>query len=116
MTPAGFRLVIWRVALFAIEHAAYRVSLGDLLEVASDHADQPHAQGCGWVPTFIDNTIEVGISHRTNEPNCHVMDGVEVATQQLGIPDLGSDATPNMQSSWLRYRGVPSTAQESGHE
>ena len=74
-----------RVVLFAINHAADVSSLPDLLKVVAGHAYESYPQGYGRVPPLIDNAIEVGIGHCTNEPNCHLMYGVEVAVQHLGV-------------------------------
>src|SRR5437762_7997868 len=73
------RSALRSVTFLAVEDAADKGGLRNLLEVVSGHAYEPHAERYRWIPTIVDDPIKIPIGDRANEVAGRLVYRIEVA-------------------------------------
>src|ERR1700756_5220168 len=67
------------VAVITSCYAAQICGLPEVLRAVVDDADQPHARGDGWIPSPVNDAVQVGVALRLDELERHVVHRVVVA-------------------------------------
>src|ERR1022692_2495937 len=66
-----------------LEDPANVGGLAGVLHVVDDDADQPDAQGHGWVPALVDNPVKIGVGQPADVSGRDLVDGVVILAERL---------------------------------